>query len=188
MDIAALLLWIVTAGAGFYLLASRPRRPATSPAEEEAVAPATVPAAPPAQTGIPQAAYDALMAGARVPPITHTRITTQPGQHPLLEFMHPALGIAGLACWLAYVETKFGAFAWASFGILIVTIAAGLTWYKVTHRRARAAKGEAGKGEAAEAEKPKKRQLPPRRYLVHGTGAGLTLVLALITLLVSVHS
>ena len=82
LDIAALLLWIVAAGAGFYLLASRPRRPATSPAEEEAVAPATVPAAPPAQTGIPQAAYDALMAGARVPPITHTRITTQPGQHP----------------------------------------------------------------------------------------------------------
>jgi hypothetical protein len=192
LDIAALLLWIVTAGAGFYLLASRPSRPATSPAEEEAVAPATVPAAPPTQAGIPQAAYDALMAGARVPPITHTRITTQPGQHPLLEFMHPALGIVGLGFWLAYVATKFGTFAWVSFGILIVTIAAGLTWYTVTHRRTRAAKGGANAGAAkagaAKAEKPMKRRLPSRRYLVHGTGAGLTLVLAVITLLVSAHS
>ena len=174
LDIAALLLWIVTAGAGVYLLASRPGRPATSPAEE--TAPATVPSGPPAQSGIPQDAYDALMSGARVPPITHTRITTQPGQHPLLEFMHPALGIIGLACWMAYVATKFGTFAWASFGILIVTIAAGLTWYTVNHRR------------GDKSEKPGPRRLPARRYLVHGTGAGLTLVLALITLLVSVHS
>ena len=142
-----MLLWIVTVGAGLYLLvAGRPGRPAgspvaadaavTEPAEAEAMTPVTVPASRPAQAGIPQAAAEALAAGARVPPITHTRIATQPGQHPLLEFMHPALGIIGLGCWIAYVATKFGTFAWVSFGILLATIAAGLTWYTVNRRHA----------------------------------------------------
>ena len=100
--------------------------------------PVTVPASRPAQAGIPQAAAEALAAGARVPPITHTRIATQPGQHPLLEFMHPALGIVGLGIWIAYVATKFGTFAWVSFGVLLATIAAGLTWYTVNRRQAAA--------------------------------------------------
>jgi hypothetical protein len=253
LDIAAMLLWIVTVGAGLYLLvAGRPGRPAGSPvaadaavteaAEAEAMTPVTVPASRPAQAGIPQAAAEALAAGARVPPITHTRITTQPGQHPLLEFMHPALGIIGLGCWIAYVATKFGTFAWVSFGILLATIAAGLTWYTVNRRHAAArsrrtsealetsgAPGtagvlvtrEAGGSEAGTSElgtpelgtpeagiagagttgrgtsgvgtsggKPGAtgRRYPPRRILIHGSAAGTTLVLAVITLLVSVHT
>jgi hypothetical protein len=225
LDIAAMLLWIVTAGAGIYLLiAGRPARPTASPAEAEAeieaeaVTPATVPASRPVQTGIPQAA-----AGARVPPITHTRIATQPGQHPLLEFMHPALGIVGLACWMAYVATKFGTFAWVSFGVLLATIVAGLTWFTVNRRRA--ATRAAGSGTSAgsgvfavsaagvasaegvappvkvepraastreasghEVSAPTGRRYPPRRILVHGSAAALTLVLAVITLFVSVHA
>jgi hypothetical protein len=218
LDIAALLLWIFTASAGLYLLvAGRPGRPAASPAaaEAEAMVPATVPASPPVQAGIPQAAAEALAAGARLPPITHTRITTQPGQHPLLEFMHPALGIIGLGCWLAYVVTRFGTFAWVSFGILIATIAAGLTWYTVNRRHAAArssktsevletsgAPGTAGVLVVSEAEpsgaetpgaetgasKETGRRYPPRRILIHGSGAATTLVLAIITLLISVHS
>ena len=148
-----MLLWMITAGAGLYLLVSgRPGRPAGSPvadevavteaAEAEAVTPVTVPASRPAQAGIPQAAAEALAAGARVPPITHTRIATQPGQHPLLEFMHPALGIVGLGIWIAYVATKFGTFAWVSFGILLATIAAGLTWYTVNRRQIAARSSE----------------------------------------------
>ncbi len=143
-----MLLWMITAGAGLYLLvAGRPARPAGPPgadgaavteaAEAEAMTPVTVPASRPAQAGIPQAAAEALAAGARVPPITHTRIATQPGQHPLLEFMHPALGIVGLGCWIAFVATKFGTFAWVSFGFLLATIAAGLTWYTVNRRQRR---------------------------------------------------
>jgi hypothetical protein len=269
LDIAAMLLWIVTVGAGLYLLvAGRPARPAGPPvadgaavpeaAEAEAMTPVTVPASRPAQAGIPQAAAEALAAGARVPPITHTRITTQPGQHPLLEFMHPALGIIGLGCWIAYVATKFGTFAWVSFGILLATIAAGLTWYTVNRRQAatrssrasevletsgapgtagvlvtREARGsEAGASRAGTSElgtlgagtselgtseagiagagKPGRgasgtsgtsgagtsggtsgatgRHYPPRRILIHGSAAGTTLVLAVITLLVSVHT
>ena len=145
-----MLLWIVTAGAGVYLLAARPAAAGDEAAGEaaageaageaaaEAVAPATVPPSRPAQYGIPQAAVDAMAAGARVPPITHTRITTQPGQHPLLEFMHPALGIIGLASWIAYVVTRYGTFAWVSFGVLLATITAGLTWYTINHRHAAA--------------------------------------------------
>jgi hypothetical protein len=260
LDIAAMLLWMITAGAGLYLLvAGRPGRPAGSPvaadaadaeaAEAEAMTPVTVPASRPAQAGIPQAAAEALAAGARVPPITHTRIATQPGQHPLLEFMHPALGIIGLGCWIAYVATKFGTFAWVSFGILLATIAAGLTWYTVNRRHAAARSrrtsevletsgapgtagvfvtrevrgSEAGTSELgtpeagmAGAGTPGRgttggrgtsgvsgtpgvgtsggtpgatgRRYPPRRILIHGSAAGTTLVLAVITLLISVHT
>jgi hypothetical protein len=268
LDIAAMLLWMITAGAGLYLLvAGRPGRLAGPPAadgaavteaaEAEAMTPVTVPASRPAQAGIPQAAAEALAAGARVPPITHTRIATQPGQHPLLEFMHPALGIVGLGIWIAYVATKFGTFAWVSFGILLATIAAGLTWYTVNRRhtaaRSRrtsevletsgapgtagvlvtrdvgvpeagtpgAGASEAGAAEAGAAEAGRSgrgtpgasgtrgtpgasetsgvgrsggtpgatgRRYPPRRILIHGSAAGTTLVLAIITLLVSVRA
>jgi hypothetical protein len=223
LDIAAMLLWMITAGAGLYLLvAGRPGRPAgppvadgaavTEPAEAEAMTPVTVPASRSAQAGIPQAAAEALAAGARVPPITHTRIATQPGQHPLLEFMHPALGIVGLGCWIAYVATKFGTFAWVSFGILLATIAAGLTWYTVNRRHAArssrpsevletsGAPGTAGvlvtrdvgaseTGTSETGTTPAAgRRYPPRRILIHGSAAGTTLVLAIITLLVSVHT
>ena len=184
MDIAALLLWIVTAGAGLYVLAGRPVSSAAGPkggppAEAPAPASATVPASRPVQAGIPQATVDALAAGAAVPPITHTRITTPPGQHPLLEFMHPALAIVGLASWIAYVVTTFTTFAWIAFGVLLATIAAGLTWYTINTRLAAA---RSGAKPAAE-----DRRHPPRRVLIHGGAAATTLILALITLLIAVH-
>ena len=194
MDIAALLLWLVTAGAGLYLLVSgRPARPGAEPAE--APAPATVPASSPVQSGLPQATVDALAAGATVPPITHTRITTPPGQHPLLEFMHPALGIIGLGSWIAFVVTRFHAFAWIAFGVLLATIAAGLTWYTINARLAAARAASSGSGpgsgagSGAEPAKPaaEGRRYPPRRILIHGGAASTTLILALITLLITVH-
>ena len=138
-----MLLWMVTVAAGVYLLAAG--RPARAPADP---APALAPAAEtagaaqapgvPRTAGVPQAAATAYAAGAAVPPITHTRITTRPGEHPLLEFMHPALGVAGLGCWIAFVITRVSVFAWAAFGVTIVTIAAGLTWYAANARVARA--------------------------------------------------
>jgi hypothetical protein len=190
VDIAALLLWLVTAGAGLYLLVSgRPARPGAEPAE--APAPATVPASGPVQSGLPQATVDALAAGATVPPITHTRVSTPPGQHPLLEFMHPALGMIGLGCWIAFVVTRFHAFAWIAFGVLLATIAAGLTWYTVNARLAAARAGNAGAGPGPGAEPAKPaaegRRYPPRRILIHGGAASTTLILALITLLITVR-
>lgn len=185
-----MLLWIVTAGAGVYLLAAGrpPRDSATSPGATGAPAAEPVPAGRSAQAGVPQAAAAAYAAGAAVPPIAHTRIATQPGQHPLLEFMHPALGIVGLGCWMAYVATKFGTFAWVSFGALVATIAAGLTWYTVNRRAAASRRAGApddrgrpgGTGGAA-------RRYPPRRIVIHGSAAGVTLLLALITALTAAH-
>jgi hypothetical protein len=184
VDIAALLLWLVTAGAGLYLLVSgRPAHPGPDPSPgvqpAEAPAPATVPASGPVQPGLPQATIDALAAGAKVPPITHTRVTTPPGQHPLLEFMHPALGAIGLGAWIAFVVTRFHAFAWIAFGVLLATIAAGLTWYTINARLA------AARGSGAEA--PAGRRYPPRRILIHGGAASTTLILALITILITIH-
>ncbi|HEY0717947.1 MAG TPA: hypothetical protein VGD68_10055 [Streptosporangiaceae bacterium] len=150
MDIAVLLLWILTASAGLYLLGAG--RPATVTAPSPATA-----------------------AGARGPSAAPGQVSAPPGQHPLLEFLHPALGLIGLGGWIAYVVTRFGAFAWVSFGVLVVTIAAGLTWYAANRRAAAARTG------------PHRRH-PPRRILVHGAAAGTTLVLALITLLIAVRT
>ena len=191
MDIAALLLWLVTAGAGLYLLVSgRPARPVAEPAE--APAPATVPASGPVQSGLPQATVDALAAGATVPPITHTRVTIPPGQHPVLEFMHPALGIIGLGCWIAFVATRFHTFAWIAFGVLLATIAAGLTWYTINARLAASRAAGSGSGSGFGSGFGAKlaaggRRYPPRRILIHGGAASTTLILALITLLITVH-
>ena len=169
----------------------------------------------PRTAGVPQAAAMAYAAGAAVPPITHTRITTRPGEHPLLEFMHPALGVAGLGCWIAFVITRFGVFAWVAFGVIIVTIAAGLTWYTVNARAARAERSgreparrdgtgepdaaEPGTGEPGTAEpgtgepgtdgvRARARRYPARRLLVHGSAAAVTFVLALVTALAAHHA
>ena len=182
MDIAALLLWLVTAAPGLYLLVSGRPAPRPSPGVQpaEAPAPATVPASGPVQPGLPQATIDALAAGAKVPPITHTRVTTPPGQHPLLEFMHPALGVIGLGAWIAFVVTRFHAFAWIAFGVLLATIAAGLTWYTINARLAAARAVWWWDGPAG-------RRYPPRRILIHAGAASTTLILALITLLITIH-
>jgi hypothetical protein len=219
VDIAAMLLWMVTVAAGVYLLAAgRPARPPAAPAPAAPVpatesARATQAAGVPQASGVPQAAATAYAAGAAVPPITHTRITTQPGEHPLLEFMHPALGIAGLGCWIAYVITRFSGFAWAAFGVIVVTIAAGLSWYAVNARAIKAARssrvpgtaepgaaqpgaaqpgtaepGTAQPGTAAASVRAPARRYPARRLLVHGSGAAVTLVLALVTVLAAHHA
>ena len=93
--------------------------------------------------------------------------------------MHPALGLIGLGSWIAFVVTGFHTFAWIAFGVLLATITAGLTWYTINTRRAAA---RAGAEPAAEG-----RRYPPRRILIHGGAASTTLILALITLLITVH-
>ena len=206
MDIAAMLLWMVTVGAGVSLLiAGRPARdaasraagraaPATAPAPEPATAPAPARAVP-GTAGVPQAAAAAYAAGAAVPPITHTRIATRPGEHPLLEFMHPALGLIGLGCSIAFVLTHFGTFAWAALAVIVVTITAGLFWYTVNARAARAAgtappaearqPAESGRAPGAAVSGPPARHYPPQRLLAHGSAAAVTFALTLVTALLA---
>ncbi len=147
-----MLFWMFTVGAGLYLLVTG--RPARGPVEGAA---APEPAGVTHAAGVPAAATAAYASGAKVPPITHTRITTRPGEHPLLEFMHPALGVTGLACLIAFVITHAPGFAWASFGVVVATIAAGVTWYAVNARAAApraGAQGPAGARGTREAQGP----------------------------------
>ena len=185
MDIAALILWIFTAGAGIHLLITgRPDR--TGP-DGAAVTPA--PARVRASAGVPAAAVEALASGARVPPITHTRVSTPPGQHPLLEFMHPALGVIGLGCWLAFTITHYATFAWVASGLVVATISAGLTWFAIRSRAHRPAPGRPAPARpGGSADGSAARRLPPRRFLIHGGGAALTLILAVISALAAHHT
>ncbi len=186
MAIAAMLVWIFTAAAGVSLLAARrPARgsrdsapaPAKAPVEAGAPAPAEAaahpPASVPAAAGVPPAAAAAYAEGAKIP-ITHTRVTTRPGEHPLLEFLHPALGIVGLGCWIAFVITRFRVFAWVALGVIVVTIAAGVIWYAVSARARKAG----GRHPAR----------PARRLLIHGSGAAVTFVVAIVTALIAYHA
>jgi hypothetical protein len=199
VDIAALLLWFVTAGAGLYLLmAGRPSPTAARAGQEPAEDPARATVPPSPQLGLPQSTVDALAAGAKVPPITHTRVKPPPGRHPLLEFIHPALGIVGLGCWIAYVATHFTTFAWVAFGVLIATISAGVTWFTVNAQAAAAratssnAGPSAGPGSGSAVgsggrHATEGRNPVTRRLLIHGTAALTTFVLALITLLLAIR-
>jgi hypothetical protein len=167
LDLAALFLWIVTAVAGLRLLISgRPAR-GSRDSQPQAAEPVM------AGAGVPTAAAAAHAAGT-IPPIAHTRITTRPDEHPLLEFSHPALAAIGLGCWIAFTVTGFHPFAWGAFGVVVATIGAGLAWFA---RSRQAERRRPGTGPL----------FPPRLILVHGSAAALTLVLAAVTALTAAH-
>jgi len=159
--IAALAVWALTAGAGVYLLtAVIAAKRATAGAR---TAPAETVPVPPPSTRVP-------------PPIPRTKVKAPPGEHPLLEFCHPALGITGLACWFAFVATHDRAFAWLAFAVLAVTIAAGLGWLAA---RARSARQRADGGYAP--------AVPVRRIVLHGLAAATTCGLAIAAVLAASH-
>ena len=60
-----------------------------------------------------------------------------PGEHPLLEFSHPLLGLIGLGVWFIFVGTHHAPLAWVAFGILVAAITAGLSWLARNARAAR---------------------------------------------------
>jgi hypothetical protein len=168
--IAALVVWALTAGAGVYLLTSviaAQRAGASSGARDADAAQATTtPAAPAA--GVPPF-------GRTAAPVQRAKASAPPGEHPLLEFCHPALGITGLACWFAFVATHDRAFAWIAVAVLAVTIGAGLSWMAV---HARSARRRPGGGSAA---------APAHRIVLHGLAAAATCGLAIIAILAAGH-
>jgi hypothetical protein len=202
--IATLVLWVLTAAAGLVLLTAggaAKRTAAQQAAAQQAVGapgtagaqetvpvpapPVTVPGTDPAPgaAGSPGAgsAQDApaparSMAGrAEPPPIPRVKVHATPGEHPLLEFSHPLLGLIGLGVWFIFVGTRHAPLAWVSFGILVAAIAAGLSWLA---RNALAAR---------RGERPARAGFPPRLVLLHGLAASATFVVAVLTALTASH-
>ena len=138
MAIAALVLWVLTAAAGLVLFiagsAARRGRDEQATGQQAVPAPAAAPAVtvPPAQTPADRPVAPSRGPGTgrpEPPPIPRVKVHAKPGEHPLLEFSHPALGLIGMGLWFVYVGTRHAApLAWASFGVLVAAIAAGLSW------------------------------------------------------------
>ena len=161
MAIAALVVWVLTAAAGLvlFLAGGAARRDAARQAAPAPPAPVTVPAAGPAEP----------------PPIPRVTVHATPGDHPLLEFSHPVLGLIGMGVWFIFVGTHHAPLAWVSFGILVAAIAAGLSWLARNTLAAR------------RGDPPPRAGFPARLVLLHGFAASATLVLAVLTALAASH-
>jgi preprotein translocase subunit SecD len=158
--IFVLVLWLTTAGIGTALLRAggqaRVTAAATAPAADSQLAavPARIGALPMTPDGKP-------------PPVPHTRVAARPGEHPLLEFSHPALAIVGLAFWTMYTFVHYRPAAWIACGVLAATICMGLGWM-VRSGRARLARAPG-------------RRFPSGLAALHGAAATLTVLLAVLT-------
>ena len=162
MAIAALILWVLTASVGVSLLSSgRAARGAAASGTAPAGAPARFAAVPLTEDGRP-------------PPVPHAKVTAPPGEHPLLQFCHPALAIIGFGFWLAFVFVHYRPLAWVSFGVLVVTLGAGLSWLTGNKLAARSHQGAAP-------------AFPPRLIVLHGLAAAATLALTVLTALTAGH-
>jgi len=162
LAIVTLILWVITAVAGLSLLS-------TGGAARRLAAEAERPASVPVRTGaIP------LTDEGKPPPVPPARFDAPAGDHPLLEFSHPALAITGLACWFMFVLVHYRPMAWISFGILVVTLGLGLTWL------ARNRQAEKKHASAAWT-------FPPRLVLTHGLAAALSISLTVLTALTASH-
>jgi hypothetical protein len=165
LAIVTLVLWVITAAAGLSLLrtggaARRRRLAAVAPEAGHPVpAPARVAAIP-------------LTAEGKPPPVPRVRVTTQPGEHPLLEFSHPALATTGLAVWFMFTFIHYHPMAWIAFGILVATICAGLSWLIANRRAARHNATTAW-------------TFPPRLIALHGGVAAVAITLTVLTALMA---
>jgi len=190
MAIVVLVLWLFTAGAGFYLLLTsnlgraRPAAPAAPPP------PVTQPAA---ATSAPAAAASASAAAATAdgppsrraarqaarqrwdPPslVAARQAPVLPGARSLVEFAHPTGGIIGLAFWLGFTLVHNRALGWIGFGLAAATACVGLGWFTVNARAAR----------RADPSRPAP-SFAGRLVALHGSAAALTVALAALAALV----
>ena len=162
MAIAVLILWLVTAGAGMTLLTKG------TAARRRAAAPVPAASTPARFAAVP------LTDDGRPPPVPRTRVATPPGEHPLLEFSHPALALIGLAFWFVFVLIHYRPLAWISFGVLVVTLCAGLSWLAANALAARRREHAA-------------RSFPPRLIVFHGLAATVALALTVLTAVSASH-
>jgi hypothetical protein len=198
MAIVVLVLWLFTAGAGFYLLftsslsrarlagpaarpasvgqpAAEPPAPVAQPAAATATATATAPAArtadgPPSRRAARRAARERWD-----PPslVAARQAPVLPGARSLVEFAHPTGGIIGLAFWLGFTLVHNRALGWIGFGLAAATACVGLGWFTANTRAAR----------RADPSRPAP-SFVGRLAALHGSAAALTVALAALTALV----
>jgi len=211
MAIVVLVLWLFTAGAGFYLLVTSNlgrARPAPAPAPATPAAPASsapaasvvvaqqratttepVPAAQAQSAVAPPASKRELRRAARnrfdPPSLTAAKnAPVLPGLRSLFEFAHPACAIVGLGFWLAYTFVHYHPLGWIAFGLVTATVCLGLAWFTANARAARTP-GTPGtpRTHGAPGDEP-----PPsfsaRLVVLHGGAAAVTFALAALTALV----
>jgi hypothetical protein len=169
---------VTVPGAGPARPGARPAQHAAGPAQHAAGPAQHAAGSRPAGPGSAQAApAPAQRAAGRAepPPIPRVKVHATPGEHPLLEFSHPLLGLVGLGVWFIFVGTHHAPLAWVSFGILVAAIAAGLSWLARNALAARRGERPAGAGFA------------PRLVLLHGFTASATFVVAVLTALTASH-
>lgn len=183
MAIGALLLWLFTAAAGIYLLAtSNLRRNETAP-------PVPLPVPEPAgAVPSPQETKRAHREQFDPPSLVAARSAPViPAGRALLEFAHPAFAITGLAFWLGFTLVHNRVLGWIAVGLVGATACAGLTWFTIN---ARARKKDAAEKDAAEKDAAQKDRDEPapsfsrRLVALHGAGAALTVILAVLSALV----
>jgi len=198
MAIVVLVLWLFTAGAGFYLLLTSSlgrARPAAPPAsvpqpssvpQAAAAASSAAASSAAASSAAPSSAAASSAASSRHearqaartrwdPPslVASRQAPILPGARSVMEFAHPAAGITGLAFWLGFTLVHNRALGWIAFGLVAATACAGLGWFTANNRAARRA--EPGR-------------LAPsfagRLVALHGSAAALTVALAALAALV----
>jgi hypothetical protein len=200
LAIAALVLWLLTASAGVSLLRSGRAARGTAASSAQPVD-AAGPAQPVDEAGSAQpvdaaagraetdgaagapaqpvgtpARYAAvpLTKDGKPPPVPRAKVAAPPGEHPLLQFCHPALALIGFGFWLGFVLVHYRPLAWISFGVLLVTVSAGLSWLAANALAARRRQSTA-------------LAFPPRLIGLHGLAAAATLALTILTALLAGH-
>ncbi len=200
MAIVVLVLWLFTAGAGFYLLLTSSlgrARPAGPAGPDPRSVPVTQPVtATRAAADAPAAAATAATASSAAraadgPPSRRTarraarerwdppslvaarQAPILPSARSLVEFAHPAGGIIGLAFWLGFTLVHNRALGWIGFGLAAATACVGLGWFTVNTRAAR----------RADPSRPAP-SFAGRLVALHGSAAALTVALAALAALV----
>jgi hypothetical protein len=202
MAIVVLVLWMVTAGAGFYLLVTsnlgRARPPDATTAAEQA------PAGERATASVTATAQTAATPASTTPPISKREMRRAardrfdppsltaaknapvvPGLRSLLEFAHPACAIVGLGLWLGYTFVHYRALGWIAFALVTVTACLGLSWFTANTLAAR--RQDAASRDDAAGRRPEDEPRPSfssRLIALHGGAAAVTFALAALTILV----
>jgi hypothetical protein len=96
----------------------------------------------------------------------------------LLEFLHPALALLGLTIWIFFMVTGDRLFAWIAFGVVVATVAAGVSWEAARRKHARARERAAAQQNTS---------FPPHLIMLHGLAAVCTFALVVIAAVVAGH-